>query len=249
MPTNDSSLTDFDRKDLALITAKAHFATLALVISSVLLVAGCGNDNKAQETTETETTAAETTATDAKIKPFAMNLKNAQEGEVPKGANVFSGTWAVRKEEGAPNGSLALCQTEDTEFAAIELDEQNYIDFTASTDFKPISGTVDQAGGIIFHVKDSDNYYIVRANALEDNIAFYIYENGDRSQIGPDGNVEVKKGEWQTLGLKTSGESFSASLNGKKVLEVSDSTFASGGTGLWTKADSTTCFGKFSTDL
>jgi hypothetical protein len=110
-----------------------------------------------------------------------------------------------------------------------------------STRFKPISGRVDQAAGLIFRVQDRDNYYILRANALENNVNFYIWRGGRRSNLR-DGNVQVPSGRWQELRLEVQANRFRGFLDGQLVVEATDDTFRSGGVGLWTKADSVTCF-------
>jgi len=162
-------------------------------------------------------------------------------GGLPNGSQSFSGQWAVRAEADAPSQPNALCQTGTAEFPAIELDMKPYADVTLTTRFKPISGKEDQAGGLIFRVQDKDNYYILRANALEDNVNFYIYRGGRRSALrGADAHVAA--GSWQELRVEVQGNQFRGFLNGQQVTDSSDDSYQSGGIGLWTKADSVTCF-------
>jgi hypothetical protein len=112
----------------------------------------------------------------------------------------------------------------------------------ASLRFKAVSGKVDQAGGIAVRLQDADNYYVVRANALEDNVRFYRVVHGRREQL--DGaNLKVSANEWHTLGLRAEGDRFTVSFEGKTLFSVADQTFAeAGGVALWTKADSVTRF-------
>jgi hypothetical protein len=109
------------------------------------------------------------------------------------------------------------------------------------TKFKPISGREDQAGGLIFRVQDKDNYYIARANALEDNVIFFIYQNARRSQLKGAG-AKVANGVWHDLRVDVNGNKFVAFVDGKQVVDVTDDRYKTGGVGLWTKADSVTCF-------
>jgi hypothetical protein len=111
-----------------------------------------------------------------------------------------------------------------------------------SVRFKPISGRGDQAGGVVVRLIDADNYYIVRANALEDNVRFYRVVKGRREQL--EGvNTKVTSGEWHTLALKAENDRFTISFDGKTLYSASDSTFAGPGrVALWTKADSVTRF-------
>ncbi len=163
-------------------------------------------------------------------------------GGLPQGAIVFSGTWAVRAESGAPSAPNALCQTGNATFPALSLGDAMYSDLTASVRFKPISGNTDRAAGVIFRIQDKDNYYIVRANGLEDNVIIFKYVRGSRSTI-KEGTGKVATGQWQELGVEVSGNRIRGLLNGAAVVEASDDTFKSAGKiGLWTKADSVTCF-------
>jgi hypothetical protein len=163
-------------------------------------------------------------------------------GAPPAGAQAFSGTWAVRAEGDAPSPPNALCQTVEAEFPAIMLDPKPLSDVVIVARFKPISGSVDRAAGLIFRIKDKNNYYILRANALENNVNLYKYVDGRRSGL-KDGQAKVAAGQWQELRVEARGQTLRGFLNGQVVVEASDGTFtAPGGVGLWTKADSQTCF-------
>ncbi len=108
--------------------------------------------------------------------------------------------------------------------------------------FKPVSGSVDQAGGIAVRLADPDDYYVVRANALEDNVRFYRVVNGSRQQI-QGANTKVAANQWHTLGLRAEGDRFTVSFDGKPLFTAEDKTFAGPGkVALWTKADSVTHF-------
>lgn len=108
--------------------------------------------------------------------------------------------------------------------------------------FKAVGGRTDQAGGIALRLMDSDNYYVARANALEDNVRFYRVVDGRREQL--DGaNLKVTPNEWHTLGLRAEGNRFTVSYDGKQLFSTEDSTFAeAGAVALWTKSDSVTRF-------
>ena len=162
-------------------------------------------------------------------------------GGPPAQATVFSGGWAVRAEAGTPSPPNALCQTGVAEFPALSLSETVYTDATIEANFKPISGREDQAAGIIFRIQDKENYYIVRANALEGNVNIYKYVHGRRIFI-KGANAKVSSNKWQQLGVEVTGSRIRGSLNRKPIVEATDGTFRTGKIGLWTKADSVTCF-------
>jgi hypothetical protein len=108
--------------------------------------------------------------------------------------------------------------------------------------FKPVAGTVDQAGGIAVRLLTPDDYYVVRANALEDNVRFYRVVKGRREQLAG-ADVKVAADVWHTLALKAEGDRFSISYDGKTLFTAEDITFAGPGkVALWTKADSVTHF-------
>ena len=112
--------------------------------------------------------------------------------------------------------------------------------------FRPISGKEDQAGGVIWRAKDSDNYYIARANALEDNVTIYHTVKGKRTEKKRT-SMKVASNEWHTLRVDFRGSHFTVTFGGKKAIEWDDETFTEAGmVGIWTKADSVTLFDDFS---
>ncbi|MFB9265268.1 hypothetical protein ACFFWD_19270 [Bradyrhizobium erythrophlei] len=108
--------------------------------------------------------------------------------------------------------------------------------------FKAVAGKVDQAGGVAVRLADADNYYVARANALEDNVRFYRVVAGRREQLAG-ANLKVTPNEWHRLSLRAEGPRFTVSYDGKALFSANDPTFANaGGVALWTKADSVTRF-------
>jgi 3-keto-disaccharide hydrolase len=164
-----------------------------------------------------------------------------QAGKVPVETKVLAGNWAVRAESDAPSLPNVLCQTGYADYPALSLSEKVYDDVTVTTRFKPVSGNSDRAAGIIFRIQDKDNYYILRANALEDNVNIYKYVGGWRRAI-QESSAKVPSGTWQELHVEVKGNHIRGFLNGKQVVEATDDTFKAGKIGLWTKADSVICF-------
>jgi hypothetical protein len=108
--------------------------------------------------------------------------------------------------------------------------------------FKPVAGKVDRAGGILVRLTTPDDYYVVRANALEDNVRFYRVVKGKREEL-KSANAKVASKEWRTLELRAEGDRFTVSFDGKQLFTAQDNTFTGAGrVGLWTKADSVTYF-------
>ena len=183
---------------------------------------------------------------------FAETIKfdDAKTGEVPAG---WTGTktgkgepkWAVEKDETAPSQPNVLKQSGEATYPVCIKNDTNLKDGFVTVKFKPISGKQDQAGGVIWRCKDADNYYIARANALEDNVTIYHTIKGKRVSFK---NVDTKvaSGVWHTLRVDFHGKQFAVSFDGKKVIEAADESFADAGkVGVWTKADSVTLFDDF----
>jgi hypothetical protein len=160
------------------------------------------------------------------------------------------GKWIVQAE--GSNKFLVQTDADSTRsrFAVAVLSDVSAADVDLSVRFKPVSGRVDQAAGLVWRYQDENNYYIVRANALEDNVVLYKVQNGKRTDLPLKGagrtygkKSEVPAGQWSTLRVVANGPSFEVSLNGTKLYEVEDTTFRQAGkVGVWTKADSVTQF-------
>lgn len=156
--------------------------------------------------------------------------------------------WSVKQDPSAPTPPNVIAQTADQavdfHFPYVIIRGQNYKDVTLNVQFKAISGTLDQAAGIIFRFVDADNYYVLRANALENNVILFKYVKGARSGVAS-AQASVPKGTWHELKVAVKGDSIQGYLDGKKVIDVKDSTYTEGMIGLWTKADSVTYFDNF----
>ncbi len=154
-------------------------------------------------------------------------------------------SWVVRDDPGAPGGGPVIVQasTDDTSyrFPLCVYDGAELADAAATVDFKSISGTVDQAAGLVLRYRP-ENYYVARANALEDNVNLFKTINGNRLKIA-EVPVKVSPGQWHTLGFAAKGPHLTVTFNGKTVIKADDATFKDAGkVGLWTKADSVTAF-------
>src|SRR6266851_2517435 len=155
-------------------------------------------------------------------------------------------TWAVMADATAPSKPNVVAQTStdktDYRFPLLIADEGSFRDLDLSVKFKAVSGSVDQAGGLVFRLRDPNNYYIVRANALEDNYRLYHVVDGRRRQFAG-ANFKVTSGVWHELRVEAVGNKFVCYYDGAMKIEATDDTFKDAGkVGLWTKADSVTYF-------
>jgi hypothetical protein len=156
------------------------------------------------------------------------------------------GRWLVQAEKDSPSGMKVLAQL-DTDatsyrFPLAVADSVSLANLRLSVRCKAVSGKVDRACGLVFRYRDENNYYVVRANALENNVRLYYVKDGKRQQFaGWDGAVPA--GAWNTLAVAARDERFQIHWNDKMVIDVRDRTFTgSGKVGLWTKSDSVTYF-------
>jgi hypothetical protein len=130
----------------------------------------------------------------------------------------------------------------DNRFPLCVIDAVNASDVELGVSFTPIAGQIDQAAGLIFRVQDADNYYVARANALENNVNLYHVIKGVRRQIAG-ADVSVVTGKTQHLGARIERDAISVTFDGVQIIAVNDRTIQEkGAVGLWTKADSLTAF-------
>ena len=193
---------------------------------------------------------------------FTMQLGHAQQpktfsfdsdvvGKTPAGFTSYAtgggpaGKWVVTEMGDAPSGKRVVVQTDgdatDTRFPVLMADSGQYADFEVSVKAKSISGKVDQGMGLVFRFRDPKSYYIVRANALENNFTLYRMVNGRRLQFA-NANVRVSSGQWHTMRVAAIGDHITCWFDGKQVIDAHDKTYTTGKIGLWTKADSVIAF-------
>ena len=180
-----------------------------------------------------------------------VNFDDLKSGAAPAGwtaTQTGSGTakWTIEKDESAPSKPNVLKQSVQATFPVCFKNDTNIKDGFVEVKFKPVAGKEDQAGGVIWRVQDANNYYISRANALEDNVTIYHTIDGKRVAF-KNINTKVTSGIWHTLRVGFEGNKFTVMFDGTKVIEATDASFANAGkVGVWTKADSVTAFDDFS---
>src|SRR5438034_181098 len=157
-----------------------------------------------------------------------------------EGWTSVTGRWAIEEMAGAPSGTRVLVQRATNNEFNVIVAPTSYADVDVTMKFKPISGREDASGGIVFRFNDG-KYYVVRANALENNFRLYYYDRG-RREIA---SAKVKPpalGQWHTVRVVAVGDRIQAWLDGVRHLDRRDTRFKAGRVGLWTKADSVTAF-------
>jgi hypothetical protein len=187
----------------------------------------------------------------ATAQPVAVSIAATPAGDAPLGFSFArtgrgpAGRWAVVGDATVPGGkAIEQFDRDETDYrfplAIVPGDAGP--DVEISVQFNAVAGKIDQAGGIAIRLADADNYYVVRANALENNVRFYRVVKGARHQLeGAD--IKVAPGVWHALTLRAEGDRFTVVFDGAALFTVRDGTFGEAGkVALWTKADSVTRF-------
>ena len=198
------------------------------------------------------------------IQSQSVTFDEEKAGSVPSGwttAVTHEGArprWEVVPDASAPSKPNVLAQLSSeparAQFPLVILEAVSLENGEIEVKFKPVSGEVDRAAGLVWRYRDENNYYIVRANALENNVVLYKVADGKRASLAPKGtpagtygvDCEVPAGHWSALKVVVEGSRFTVLFDGEKLFEVEDGTFTGAGrVGLWTKADSVTYFDDF----
>jgi hypothetical protein len=177
---------------------------------------------------------------------FPLGWRSAVTGE-------GSPNWSIRADPSAPSPPRVLGQFGVAEFPLCVWTNTIVQDGFVEVRFKPLSGKEDQAGGVVWRYADPRNYYICRANALENNVVLYCVKDGRRTALDIVGRAggygveaPVSAAQWHRLRIEFTGTRHEVFFNGRLLFTVEDATFTSAGlAGLWTKADSVTLFDDF----
>jgi len=163
--------------------------------------------------------------------------------------------WRVEKREDAPSGTHVLAMLKPavrgglfgigSVFNLCYCPSVSVENPKASVMFLSVSGEEDRGGGIMWRVKDENNYYVVRYNPLEENFRLYYVKKGKRVMIAG-AKAKPAKGRWHTMSIVQNGDRYECYLDGEKLLSGRDSHIeGAGAVGLWTKADAVTLFDDF----
>ena len=178
------------------------------------------------------------------------NFDNVKPGALPAGwISGVTGSgkprWEVEADRTSPSSPHVLKQSGQGTFPWCVMQEVALADGLVEVKFKPLQGRQDQAGGLVWRWKDRDNYYVARANALENNVSLYYTERGRRITIRYV-DAPVAANVWHTLRVEFRGAHIRVELDGRAYIDAEDSHIAgTGAVGVWTKADSVTAFDDF----
>jgi len=179
-----------------------------------------------------------------------FNFDADAEGALPRAwADGVTGKgspqWIVAGDPTAPSPPHVLMQRGQGDFPWCVLRDARLADGFVEVKFKPISGHEDQAGGVVWRWKDRDNYYVARANALENNVSLYYTQHGRRNTLRYV-DAPVARNQWHTLRVEFDGRRIRVALDGRRYIDFDDDRIqGAGSVGVWTKADSVTAFDDF----
>ena len=200
-----------------------------------------------------------TILTTAVAAEFKWTFDDVAQGGLPKGWKIDAtnpsgklAEWKVVADADAPSkpNVLTITRINDTSGSVFNVcwtRDAVFQDGEIEVKIRANTGEEDQGGGVIWRVRDANNYYIARYNPLESNFRLYYVKNGARRQLASARSIDIKAGKWFTLKIVQHGDKMEGYLNGKKYIEATDKTFTEpGGIGLWTKSDAASSFDDFS---
>jgi hypothetical protein len=210
-------------------------ATFISVVSSVLMAFGAVN------------------AQVEKAAPVQIwNFDRDQPGTLPSDFSIgtlfdgrSAGDWQVLSTDRAksPPHVLGQLQRKGAEHAykTLLINSLRGSNLDLQVSFLAIEGKADMGGGLIWRAADDRNYYLTRANPLEQNIRIYRVAKGVRQMIQNfDQIIDVRS--WHTLRVVMKGCRVQVLFDEKQIFELCDETFKEGKIGLWTKSDAVTYF-------
>jgi len=233
--------------------------TLSIITLSIMLLISCTQSTANKTANNNKLVVANKNIPTLKS-DTTFEFNNYPSGRIPKGWSQFvtgrgnTTDWKIIED----NDINVLAQLSDDNpnyhFNVVVFDGFIIKNTELSVKMKGVNGRMDQGGGFVWRFFDKDNYYVVRANPLEDNVVLYKVENGKRTDLPLIGkgrtygtDVEKLGNDWNELKLKVANNLFTVYLNNKQIFQVADDTFTEAGKiGLWTKADAVTYFNEYS---
>jgi hypothetical protein len=204
--------------------------TAYFVLAISLVVGACKPDYAQQANTQTVANGRDT----------AVTFSVAESPTLPLGWSAETGNWTAALDNS--NAALKMESNTGSDFNIAVLTSERYQNVEIEARVKALGGEEDQGGGLVWRYVNVKNYYIIRANPLENNIRLYKVVNGSRKQMQSE-SASIKTGEWFTIKIKTQGDKIECYLNEEKVFSDTDNTFADAGRiGFWSKADAASLF-------
>ena len=233
---------------------------LSITLLSAILLISCNQTRSKNENRQNEEVKQSIEVGSVLFSDTTFTFENNEIGKIPSGwSQYFTGktgenqNWKIVNDDGIKVLAQLSEKNPNYHFNEIVFDGFTVKNVELEVKMKGVRGKMDQGGGFVWRFIDADNYYVVRANPLEDNVVLYKVENGKRTDLSVLGQgrtygVDVKPlgSGWNTLKLKALDNIFTVYLNNEQIFQVKDNTFTKvGKVGLWTKADAVTYFDDF----
>ena len=171
----------------------------------------------------------------------AFSFDNEETGKLPTDWTAAVSTWLIAL-DGSNKAMKQAGKSEGDRFNICVQNKLKYLNLEMEVRIKPLEGEEDQGGGLVWRYQDAKNYYITRANPLENNFRVYKVVNGNRKQM-QSVNIKLQKGEWYNIKVVAIGKNIECYYNGQKLLSHTDDTFPNAGlVGFWSKADAVSLF-------
>ncbi len=228
-----------------------------IITLSFILLISCGEVQS--EAPEEKASEKPQKVTETLVNDTLFSFEEYTENKIPAGwTQHFTGRgsktdWAIINDKG--NKVLAQLSSENPNYHFNEIVYDGFVvkNVELKVSMKGVEGRMDQGGGFVWRFTDRNNYYVVRANPLEDNVVLYKVVNGKRTDLPLKGQgrtygieVETLGNDWNELKLTVKDNLFTVYLNDKEIFQVEDDTFSDAGKiGLWTKADAVSYFDNF----
>jgi hypothetical protein len=156
-----------------------------------------------------------------------------------------AGEWKVLQKSDAPSPPHVFAQLmgkgAEHAYKVVLVEGSKSSDLELEVSLLAVDGKADMGGGLIWHAADDRNYYLTRANPLEQNIRIYRVVKGVRQMIQNfDHIIDVRR--WHKLRVNMKGCRVQVLFDSKLIFELCDDTFKEGRVGLWTKSDAVTYF-------
>jgi hypothetical protein len=193
-----------------------------------------------------------------------LTFDNAVIGKTPSGWRASpppSGTspaWKVLKESSAPSQPYVLAHVPDGAaaegFPMVLLEQPPSANGEISVKFRTGGGNGHRDAGLVWRYRDPNNYYVVRADARQKNVAVFRVVDGKPQPLTPRGRPQsswaipqnINPDGWGILKVVFKGPAFSVYYHHRRILRVDDSAYLGPGkVGLWTRRGSVAYFDNF----
>lgn len=123
------------------------------------------------------------------------------------------------------------------------LKEPKFANVRISARIRIVDGDREQSAGVVWRVKDKNNYLLARIDAKDERVRLYRVVNGNRIRFGGTERIEIKRGQWYLLRIDHVGDKIKCYVDDDIMALETDRHYRNAGrVGFWTKSDSVAHF-------